>query len=393
MDGCLATDPAGAGGGGMRPDLRALLERWQDTLRLRDWRIQIDYVPNLATPDGRPCTGLCTPFVDAKRARILIRDPQTPATKSDPSVEETLIHELLHLHFAPLAENTGAGIAAEEQAVWAITEAIASVKDVGVRARLARAFVNAAQKHAPQPRRGERTQQMDPIVIAALRAALTAEDPKAAIEALLAQLEGGGSEGGPPAQQAAGEPPPEEQPRPALAPTAQAPARAAIAPTAAPTQLAPLAPSSPTRRTTVPASSIVSRKEFDRFRVERLLDKRPDLTEAQRSFAIEQPYDFVEGWLKVTPAPTTDGGATTTETTAPGAAPPAARAARPALGTAPTQGPRAQRAPVDPVMQEIDRRMGIPAAVEQTVQRDPVTGRLTISSLQPVRVTPSKGGA
>jgi hypothetical protein len=114
----------------VKPDLAQLATEWQTRLRLLDWRLQLEYVTDLATPDGRAAYGLCVPFVDAKRAKIYLRDPETskPTASTGPSVEETFVHELLHLHFAPLSGNSSAEIAAEEQAVWSIAEAIMSAK-------------------------------------------------------------------------------------------------------------------------------------------------------------------------------------------------------------------------------------------------------------------------
>ena len=380
----------------MKPNLAKLLEHWQGLLRLRDWRIDARYVRDLSAPDGSPVHGLCSPFVDAKRAQILIRDPETPATQADPAVEETLIHELLHLHFAPLAENTGPGIAAEEQAVWAITEAIASVKDAGARARLARAVVGAAAQRTPRQRR-ERKQGMDPILLAALKAALSSEDPKAAVEAILAQLEGGGGEGAPAEQGAGpddgggdgggeggGESEPPRQQRPAANPAA--PVRHAAA---------PVVPA--VRRAVVPASGVVSRREFDRFRVATLLEKRPDLTEAQRAFGADLSFEVAERWLKTIPVPGAgnggagNGGEGNGTPAAPGTAPTIpARAARP---NTPTVGAGTGRAtPADALMTFIDRRMGLAPPPEAAVTRDPRTGRLQISALQPVRIAAPKGG-
>lgn len=122
-----------------RPDLNALLAKWQETLRLRDWQIEIDYAPNLAS-DGHLAHGVCWPFVHDRRARILLNDPKTPHGDDDPPVEDTLVHELLHLIFAPFSSNTPAEIALEEQAVWTITSAIRSGADREVVARAMAAY-------------------------------------------------------------------------------------------------------------------------------------------------------------------------------------------------------------------------------------------------------------
>lgn len=106
----------GAGGGGGLDELAA---KWIERLRLGDWQIAIRYVRNL-TMNGAPVHGLCDPFVERRRATIEINDPSTPHDCADqPTTEEVLVHELLHVAAAELAR-TG-GVIAEEQLVDVIT--------------------------------------------------------------------------------------------------------------------------------------------------------------------------------------------------------------------------------------------------------------------------------
>lgn len=412
----------------MKPDLIALLADLQRELRLLDWRIEVSYVRDLCAPGGYPVHGLCSHLVDAKRARIQIRDPETPATENDPSVEETLVHELVHLHFAPFSGNTQPEIAAEEQAVWAIAEAITNAKTSARRGQIARAMAARARERFTA---GGRTKErnMDPAVIAALLALLES-DPEAAKEYLKKlQGEGGGGGAPPPAAQ---EPPPQEPPRMQAPPEEPRAARASTAagagvsrqefeqlqteqlvhqhgatlndeqrrfaltlsPTAVRSYLATLtsggaapasaanahtraaaaspgAPASPTAP--LPPAS-VTRGEFERYRVDQYIELHgAHLTEAQRKWASTLGYEQVRGYIAQHPASST---------------PPAPR------GKVPAQGPPRQ-APADPMIAEVDRRMGLAPVATQAIGRD-ANGRLTISNIAPAKVVaaaaPQKGG-
>lgn len=402
----------------MKPDLVALMAELQRDLRLLDWRIEVSYVPNLCTSSGYPVHGLCSHLVDAKRARIQIRDPETPATENDPSVEETLVHELVHLHFAPFSGNTQPEIAAEEQAVWAIAEAITNAKTAARRGQIARAMAARARERFTA---GGRTKErkMDPAVIAALLALLES-DPEAAKD-YLKKLQGGGGGGEGAAPPAAQQPPPEEprmqappaeEPRAARAvPTAQGSTVSrqefeqlqteqlvhqhgaslsdeqrrfalTLAPTAVRSYLATLTSGAPapasaaqahTRAAATPSASSttaappagVTRGEFERYRVDQYIELHgSSLNEAQKKFAQTLTYEQVRGYIA---------------TTVPSSTPAAQR------NTAPAQGPRRQMS-VDPTIQEVDRRMGLAPVPTQAIGRDPTTGRLTISNIAPAKV-------
>lgn len=117
------------------------LALWQKALRLEDWRITVEVIDGLTTPDGRPAYGLCWPCVDNKTALI-----QFDANAGKEALN-TIIHELLHLHLAPFQNRSPAACAAEENAVWAIEGLIAQLMANGgaLRARLvARAHVDGA---------------------------------------------------------------------------------------------------------------------------------------------------------------------------------------------------------------------------------------------------------
>ena len=153
----------------------------------------------------------------------------------------------------------------------------------------------------------------------------------------------------------------------------------------------PAAPAAPAPRATVPASTLVTRHEFaeltkrlERDRIERMLDKRQDLTDAQRAHALALPTaELAEGFLKVTPAATAAPGAT-----------PTARAQR---GMSPTQGASRATQTGDAELNEIRRRMGTLERNDEAAVKIDRSGRLTISSLRPVRLAdaaePARTGA
>lgn len=200
-----------------KPDLAALVADWQARLRLRDWRVTVKYVTDLRDSGGRPCHGLCYPFLDAKKATILIRDPESsPPVAGAPTVEETVVHELVHLHIAPLSGSTQAEVAAEEQAVWSIAEAIMTVKGSGREAQIARAMVAHAY---PSRTRRAGGFMFDEKTKAAAMAAIKDKNGEAALALLEKLIVGGadaphaepdGDEAPPPAQ--AAEPPPAGEP-------------------------------------------------------------------------------------------------------------------------------------------------------------------------------------
>jgi hypothetical protein len=164
-----------------RPDLTALGAELQAELRLLDWQVVYVYVPDLADANGNAVYGLCDRLVDNKTATIAIRDPLAskplPEGAEDKSVESILMHELVHLHVAPLAVNTPQGIVAEEQAVWPIAEALTKWRGTARGEMVARAMVLRTQKITPK----RETRNMDKASLAMLNAALGGKDPEAAI--------------------------------------------------------------------------------------------------------------------------------------------------------------------------------------------------------------------
>lgn len=214
------------------PDLGGLVAHYQALLRLRDWQLDVSYVPNLTDSQGRQVWGLCEHMVDAKFARLQIRDPKTPppGESFESAVEnviETVIHELVHLHFAPFDNRTPAEIAAEEQAVWALAPAIARARGTSDEGFIARAMLALAPKSTASAvaRKTEKSRMaLDPKQSRDALKILIAKDQKSALaflEKLVVGEEEPGSEpageGSAPPAAAAAVPPPEEEDKQALA--------------------------------------------------------------------------------------------------------------------------------------------------------------------------------
>jgi hypothetical protein len=366
----------------IRPDLQKLLDELQRELRLRDWRVEIAYRPNLAADDGRPVYGLCTPLVDGKMAQILIRDPATPLSPSDPSVEEILIHELVHLHFAPFATSRPAEIAAEEQAVWALTEALHNAKDASRRAHIARAMValekRATGRVAPRLATRKREANMDlTMLLAALKAAYASGDIEQ-IKALIDQVEqmtgagdaddAGAASAAPPMQDAPPPPPAQAEPPKQAAP--MDPAKCAKpAPVAAPAAKPAPARAQDVGHPLMRAMAAIEAR-LDRQEVASEIEKRgAHLTEAQRAFAMKLTPSGVKEYLATTSAP-----ASAAATATPATSSSTTRRAAPTIGAK-------RDASSDPNITEVDRRMGLLPQVTQAISRDPRTGGLRISNI------------
>lgn len=233
-----------------RPDLQQLVTHYQQLLRLTDWRIRAEYVQNLRSGENE-VWGLCLPVVDSKTARLAIRDPSTPPSGSSvedavTQIKETVVHELMHLWFAPFGARSPIEVAHEENAVWALSEALVKA-EIGTdqEESLARAMVaklrvmdrdlpvqtSPLEKIPGQnftgvidpgkgPIRLRAGESMDPKIIAAALDALVAGDEAKCAEilkSLIAAAAGGG--GAAPAEATAEE---EGAPAPKPEPAAEA---------------------------------------------------------------------------------------------------------------------------------------------------------------------------
>jgi len=113
------------------PELRRLTRKWQERLRLNDWDIKARF----ATKDEAKATwGLCTPTPNTKTAQIHIANPRW-FKESDKEIEGylwdpevTIVHELLHIHFAALNHAKGSHKEViEEQIVSCIAQLLVAL--------------------------------------------------------------------------------------------------------------------------------------------------------------------------------------------------------------------------------------------------------------------------
>lgn len=112
--------------------LQEKLLEWQKRLRLQDWIIKVKLVRERdMNLDG--VQGEVFWVIEKKMATIRILDPiDYPPNEMEPQdMENILVHELLHLHFAPLRYDDFSEIA-EEQAIESITSGIIASYREGV---------------------------------------------------------------------------------------------------------------------------------------------------------------------------------------------------------------------------------------------------------------------
>lgn len=83
-----------------RKTLQRLVKKWQKTLRLQDWDITV------GKPGVNPNGGIASvDGLDQYKAATIFFGPETFEPRNAP-VEETVIHELLHLHFNTFEEKS-----------------------------------------------------------------------------------------------------------------------------------------------------------------------------------------------------------------------------------------------------------------------------------------------
>ena len=80
-------------------ELEELCAEWQRKLRLQDWQVRVEFARYFDMP-GR--LGECDncPLTKTATIRLLVPGDIGPQN-AYPDIEHTIIHELLHLHFAP----------------------------------------------------------------------------------------------------------------------------------------------------------------------------------------------------------------------------------------------------------------------------------------------------
>ncbi len=101
---------------------------WQSILRLDDWVITIKFVRKDDMPE-EDVQGHVKWNYHAKTAWIRVLDPRDYTGDGVQDIEDTVVHELVHLHLAPWETGEGtAEYALQEQAIELITGALLAVK-------------------------------------------------------------------------------------------------------------------------------------------------------------------------------------------------------------------------------------------------------------------------
>ena len=106
-------------------------EYWKKVLRLQDWNVDIEVRRKHEMADPH-CIGCIRIFDEGKDAKIHLLSPVDLVTVEEAFIDHeelnydiTLVHELLHLHFQPFAEDdsTYKGIC-QEQAINILSRAL-----------------------------------------------------------------------------------------------------------------------------------------------------------------------------------------------------------------------------------------------------------------------------
>ena|ERR1017187_7183391 len=113
-------------------EMEALCEWWKCKLRLSDWEIKLLIVRQW---DIQGNAGTCNFTVSNRTAVVKLLDPMDYDSSSlwPQDMEQTLVHELLHIHMGTFSE-TATGSAEErfeEHAVDGLSKAFVEIKRMG----------------------------------------------------------------------------------------------------------------------------------------------------------------------------------------------------------------------------------------------------------------------
>lgn len=81
-----------------RAKFQAALEKWQDELNLRDWRIRL-----IEKPAKKTVMSEVDIDIEARVAKVAL-SPVWKLEPSDSEIDQTALHELLHIMLKPLLE-------------------------------------------------------------------------------------------------------------------------------------------------------------------------------------------------------------------------------------------------------------------------------------------------
>lgn len=115
-------------------ELETLLKYWQEILRLQDWDIKVRLARHyeMSSTDQGDCS-----FLESKKTaviQVLDSADYNPTHAWPQDQEQTLVHELIHLHLCYTATDGRLRIA-EEQAVHVLSHALVGLKREGEKER------------------------------------------------------------------------------------------------------------------------------------------------------------------------------------------------------------------------------------------------------------------
>lgn len=84
------------------PQLQRLCKVWQRRLRLQDWKISLQLLPNPVMGNGEAADGLVDWDDEEVTATVTLREGL-----EETRLESTLVHELLHIRMNDLTPNEG----------------------------------------------------------------------------------------------------------------------------------------------------------------------------------------------------------------------------------------------------------------------------------------------
>jgi hypothetical protein len=99
-------------------DLAGLADKWQKILWLRDWEVKVRFARHFDLPDGKDAHVTFSRPHRTASIRILDSQDYDPGWTNFPEdPEASLVHELLHLHFAVFDEDFGSEMIKREEVV------------------------------------------------------------------------------------------------------------------------------------------------------------------------------------------------------------------------------------------------------------------------------------
>ena len=111
-------------------ELENLCWEWQVRLRLQDWDVKLRFARAYEI-DGADARNVFQRNYKTSSIKIVSAEDIDPSRLHQPDVEQSLVHELLHLHFASIDNFSGAELVIFEQAIDLIAWGLVNAKRGG----------------------------------------------------------------------------------------------------------------------------------------------------------------------------------------------------------------------------------------------------------------------